>query len=412
MKAVLPVAGNGTRMAPIGVTTPKALISVLNKPLIEWTLDALQENGIDEVIVITSAGKFGTMIKNHVEKLHEKYNLRLHIAVQEQQLGTAHVVQMAKDFFEPGEEFVHLYGDDLYGPGNIAEVLRADGLAVVGKEVTDPEKWGIFSTNENGNLVSVVEKPKEYVGNLANIGCMKLNYKVFDLYDQLQISVRGEYEITDTLQLIAEQQPVKVIPAPDYWIPIGYPWHILEATDQLLPLMEAKVEGEVAGTAVINGSIILPKSSKILPGCYLEGNVLIGENAVIGPNARIRGNSVVGNDAVIGFGVDIARSVIGNRTRVAHLNYVGDSVLGEDCNLSAGCVVANFRHDAKVVETPVKGVMTSTGRTKFGAVLGDGVKLGVNTSIYPGRKIWPGQITRPGQIVDRDLAETIERANG
>lgn len=405
MKAVLPVAGNGTRMAPIGVTTPKALIPVLNKPLIEWTFEALAKNGITEVVVITSAGKFGTMIKDHVEKLHDAYPFKISIAVQEQQLGTAHVVQQAKDFFDENEEFIHLYGDDLYGPENIAAVMRATGLAVVGKEVTDPEKWGIFATNENGNLVSVVEKPTEYVGNLANIGCMKLNSKVFQLYDQLQISIRGEYEITDTVQLLAEEQPVTVIPAPDYWIPIGYPWHILEATDQLLPLKEAKVEGEVAETAVLHGNITLPKSSKVLAGSYLEGNILIGENVTIGPNARIRGNAVLGDDVLIGFGVDVARSVIGARTHLAHLAYVGDSIIGEDCNISGGCVVANFRHDAAVVETPVKGVMTSTGRTKFGAVLGNGVKLGVNTSIYPGRKIWPGLTTKPGQVVERDLSE-------
>ncbi len=406
MKAVLPVAGNGTRMAPIGVTTPKALIPVLNKPLIEWTLEALAENGIDEVIVITSAGKFGSMIRDHVEKLQDgRYPFKISIVVQEQQLGTAHVIQMAKDFFAEDEEFIHLYGDDLYGAGNIAEVKNADGLAVVGKEVTDPEKWGIFATNEDNNLVSVVEKPSEYVGNLANIGCMKLSGKVFEIYNSLQISVRGEYEITDSLQLLAEQQPVKVIPASDYWIPIGYPWHILEAADQLLPLREAKVEGDVAETAVLNGNITVPKSSKILPGCYLEGNILVGENVTIGPNARVRGNTVLGDDVLIGFGVDVARSMIGARSHVAHLAYIGDSILGEDCNVSGGCVVANFRHDAQIIHTPVKGVMTSTGRSKFGTVLGNGVKLGVNTSIYPGRKIWPGLTTKPGQVVDRDLSD-------
>ncbi len=406
MKALLPVAGNGTRMFPLGVTTPKALIRILNKPLIEWTLEALVENGIDEVVIVISGGTFGSLIREHVEQKIikiKKFPLKINFAVQEQQLGTAHVIQVAAEWFAEDEDFIFLYGDDLYGPKNITAVMAEPNLAVVGKEVTDPEKWGIFQANDSGDLEKVVEKPKEFVGSLASIGCMKLNSRIFKLYDQLAISVRGEYEITDSLQLLAHNEKVSVIAAPDYWIPIGYPWHILDATEYFLKDQKSQIEGSVSPEAHLEGTLVLPKSSKVLAGCHLEGNILVGENVVIGPGARIRGNTVIDNGSHVGFSVEIKNCVLGENVLIPHLAYVGDSVIGNDVNIAGGSMIANWRHDNQPISTPIKGQMVNTQRIKLGAVIGDHVRLGVNTSIYPGRKVWPNLTTKPGQVVDKDL---------
>ncbi len=408
MKAVIPVAGNGTRMFPLGVTTPKALMRILNKPLITWTLEALAENHIEEAVIVLSGGKFGQLIQNYIEQsIIEPGSLpiKIHFVTQEQQLGTAHVIQQAQPFIGENEQFVFVYGDDLYGPKNIASVIASPTLAVVGTYVSDPEKWGIFQTNEAMNLVKVVEKPQEFVGDLANIGCMKLDSSIFKLYDQLKISIRGEYEITDSLQLMAQQVPIAVLPATDYWIPIGYPWHLLQANEYFLPKQTSHIEGTMAENTFQTGTLVLPKSSTILPGCYLEGNILVGEDVTIGPNARIRGETVVGDHSHIGFGVEVKNCVLGEHVDVLHLAFLGDSVLGNNINVAGGTMLANYRHDGEPVQTPVKGTMVSTLRQKFGAVIGDEVKLGVNTTMYPGRKIWPGLSTRPGQIVDKDLQQ-------
>lgn len=402
MKAILPVAGNGTRMYPLGVTTPKCLIPILNKPLLIWTIEALQQNNVNEIIFAVSAGVFGNQIREFIDQLHFP-NLSIHIAVQEQQLGTAHVVQTAKDFFQPGEEFIFMYGDDLYGPGNIAAVLQTPGMAVTGMKVKDPEKWGIFQHDEHGKLLNVIEKPKDFVGDLANIGCMKLNTRVFELYDQLEISPRGEYELTDTLQLLAEETEVHVLETSDYWIPIGYPWHILDATDFFMQKLNPDIQGTVEDNVKINGNVVLPKSSTIKAGTYIEGNVLVGENTVIGPNAYLRGNVTIGNDCFVGMSVEVKNSVIGDSTRVPHLSYVGDSILGKHVNFAGTSITANLRHDEASIHTPVKGQMVDTLRQKLGTVIGDNVHLGVGTVIYPGRKIWPDKITRPGEVVDKDI---------
>jgi bifunctional UDP-N-acetylglucosamine pyrophosphorylase/glucosamine-1-phosphate N-acetyltransferase len=407
MKAILPVAGNGTRMAPLGVTTPKALMAVLNKPIIVWSLQHLAQGGVDEVIVVTSAGTFGNLIKEFLETKAKSYpgleHLKITIAFQEQQLGTAHVVQMAKDYFQPGEEFIFIYGDDLYGPESIATIINHPGLAVMGKKVSDPEKWGIFQADEAGNLAKVVEKPSEFVGDLANIGCMKLNTRIFELFDQITISPRGEYELTDSLQLLAEEAAVAVLPTPDYWIPVGYPWHLLEATEYFLQDLQSNIQGTVEDGVVIHGSVVLPASSTIKSGTVIEGNVMFGENVTVGPNAYVRGLTTIGDNSKIGFSVEIKNSVIGENCMIPHLTYVGDSVLGKNINIGAGSVLTNLRNDKDLVQTVIKETLISTNRQKFGAVIGDNARISSNTTIYPGRKIWPDRTTKPGQIITKDI---------
>jgi UDP-N-acetylglucosamine diphosphorylase/glucosamine-1-phosphate N-acetyltransferase len=401
MKAIIPVAGKGTRMYPIGVTKHKSLIKIFNKTVLQWNLEHLRANGIDRVALVVSPDDFGEQIRKFVGEHAAQLGLQIEFRLQAEQLGTAHVLQMAADFIDPGEEFVFIYGDDIYGPKSIAKLLETPGLAVSGVTVPDPEKWGIFKA-ENGRLLEVVEKPKDPVGNLANVGLMKLNSQAFELFSQLKPTQRGEYELTDTLNLLAQTAEVKVLDLADYWLPIGYPWHILDATERLQTEVEYQQLGTVEENVTIKGNLHLPKSSLIKSGSYIEGNVYLGENVVVGPNAFLRGPLVVGDNSKICFSVEVKASVIGENTALPHLSYVGDSVIGDNVNMTS-VVTANLRHDGEDVKTKIKGELQSTGRKKFGAVVGDNVKLGVGNLIYPGRKIWPGVSTLPGTIIKDDL---------
>jgi UDP-N-acetylglucosamine diphosphorylase / glucose-1-phosphate thymidylyltransferase / UDP-N-acetylgalactosamine diphosphorylase / glucosamine-1-phosphate N-acetyltransferase / galactosamine-1-phosphate N-acetyltransferase len=185
---------------------------------------------------------------------------------------------------------------------------------------------------------------------------------------------------------------------------IRYPWDLLRANELYVSsLTENLIAGDVHSSAVIEGVIHLGAGTRILPGVFIEGNVIIGENCKIGPNCYIRGNTSIGDGCHIGQSVEIKNCLILSKTNVGHLSYIGDSVLGEKVNLGAGTTTSNLRHDGKNHRSLVNGVLIDTGRRKFGAIFGDGVHTGINTSIYPGRKLWPGTTTRPGEIVERDL---------
>ena len=202
---------------------------------------------------------------------------------------------------------------------------------------------------------------------------------------------------------------VAVCGTPETRIPFAglvlrYPWDILVLNERLVAKLETpEIAGEVSPAAHVEGVIRVGAGSRILPGVFIEGNVVIGENCKIGPNCYIRGNTVIGDNCHIGQAVEIKNSVIGFKTAVGHLSYVGDSVLGDHVNFGAGTIIGNLRHDGKNHRSLVNGTLVDTGRRKFGAIVGDDVHTGIHTAIYPGRKLAPGTSTRPGDVVQLDL---------
>ena len=141
-----------------------------------------------------------------------------------------------------------------------------------------------------------------------------------------------------------------------------------------------------------------------MSGAYIQGPVVIGAGCTIGPNCYIRPFTTIGNDCHIGNACDVKNAIIMNRSKVPHQNYVGDSVIGEGCNLGAGTKVANLRLDKKTVYATVDGCRMSTGRRKFGAILGDGVQTGINVTINTGSTIGNGCFIGPGALVTGEVA--------
>jgi UDP-N-acetylglucosamine diphosphorylase / glucose-1-phosphate thymidylyltransferase / UDP-N-acetylgalactosamine diphosphorylase / glucosamine-1-phosphate N-acetyltransferase / galactosamine-1-phosphate N-acetyltransferase len=233
---------------------------------------------------------------------------------------------------------------------------------------------------------------------IANTGVYVFNTSIFT--HDLKKSKRGEYEIVDYVKYLGEK--VKCVVVSDYWIPVTYPWSLLEANEFFLSRTKTKILGTVEKGATLKGEIIVGKNTIIKSGSYLEGPISIGEGCTIGPNCFIRGSTSLGDNVKVGNAVEIKNSIVGDKTSIGHLSYVGDSVIGDDVNFGAGTITANLRHDDKNVRSPVKGEMTDSARRKLGAIIGDGVHTGIHTSIYPGRKIWPGKYTVPGEIVKED----------
>ena len=194
------------------------------------------------------------------------------------------------------------------------------------------------------------------------------------------------------------------IPADDDSVRLLYPWDLLKINEIVIgQLSENSIKGVVREGVVIDGYVEVGEGSTLLPGVYIEGNVIIGKNCKIGPNCYIRGSSFIGDGCHVGQSVEIKNSLLMNGVSAGHLSYVGDSIIGENSNLGAGTITANFRHDGKNHRSEIAGNLIDTGRRKFGSIIGDDVHTGIHTSIYPGRKIWPHMSTLPGDIVQRDI---------
>jgi len=183
-----------------------------------------------------------------------------------------------------------------------------------------------------------------------------------------------------------------------------YPWDLLRMNEEALALMdETSLLGEVSPLASLSGCVRLAKGSRILPGSVIEGPVIIGPNTQIGPNAFIRGATSIGANCFVGNGAEVKNSIIYNNTYISRQCYVGDSIIGTHVTLGAGTCTENHRHDGRHHLSMIQGKAVDTGRLKLGAILGDGVRTGVNTSIEAGVKIGIARTTRAGSYVGKDL---------
>ena len=395
MQAVLMVAGKSTRTYPLTLTRPKPLLPIANRPLIHHSLD--QMVGLfDSVILIV--GYRQEMIR---KTLGESYRgIKLIYQEQKEQLGTGHAVLQAKPHVRGS--FVAMNGDDLFDRQDLQELIRFQYAALV-KRVPDPTAYGVYQIDAQNRVLNLVEKPQQPLGDLANIGCYVLQPDFFDELERTSFSERGEIEITSTILSVAKKKDFYVLPINGFWLPTGYAWDLIKHQEILMPQVENRIDGMIEPGATLHGIVQVGNGTIIKTGSYIEGPVVIGENCEIGPNCYLRKHTAIGHCCRIGQSVEIKNSIIMDHVNICHLSYVGDSVIGDGCNLGAGTIIANHRHDDQTIRSAIKGKLVDTGRKKMGAIIADGAQTGIQTSIYPGRKIWPGMTTRPGQQVTHDL---------
>jgi bifunctional UDP-N-acetylglucosamine pyrophosphorylase/glucosamine-1-phosphate N-acetyltransferase len=204
--------------------------------------------------------------------------------------------------------------------------------------------------------------------------------------------------LTDGLNRLASEEEIKIVSL-ESWLEIGRPWDILAANEILLKDLLPIISGEIEPGATLKGNVSVGKGSIVRSGAYIVGPVLIGEDSDIGPNCYIRPSSCIGNNVRVGNAVEVKNSAIMNDTKIGHLSYVGDSVIGERCNFGAGTICSNLRHDKGNIKSFVKGKKMDSDRRKLGVIMGDEVLTGINTTIYPGTVIESGFRGLPAQVL-------------
>lgn len=397
MKAVMLAAGKSTRTQPLTVTRPKPLLKVANKTIIEHNLDQIS-GLVDEVVIIVGFKK--EMIMNHLGMKYK--DLKLTFVFQDEQLGTGHAIKIAKDFID--DDFLMLCGDDFYSRKDIENLMKHKNAALV-FERENPEQYGVFFI-EGEKVVDFKEKPTGLDSGLCNTGCYVFEKNVLTLVESLEKSERGEYEFVDVFMKLVNEGRFEVEEVKDFWIPISYPWDLLEANSHFLENLKDDIEGKIEPNVTIHGNVELGEDSVIMSGVYIEGNVKIGKNCKIGPNAYIRGPTSIGDNCRVGP-AEMKACVLFDGVRCDHVSYIGDSVLGEKAHIGAHTVTANLRHDGKNHRSMVKDSLIDTGRRKLGIIMGDHSDTSINTSFYPARKMWPYTFTEPCEIVKKDIIDRI-----
>ena len=388
--ALILAAGKGTRMWPLTENSPKPLLPICGLPIIERQIQELKKIGVKKLYIL-----IGYQMKELSDYLGKNKNgIDIQYIVQKEQKGTGHAVNQAKNIIKGN--FYCINGDLIVDSKNLERLKKKkDELTMMVTKVKDGSNFGVIESM-NGRLVSINEKGISGKSTI-NAGIFLFNEKIFDAIDNIEKSIRGEYELTDALQAISND--IHILEYQGFWKDIGAPWDLITANEKYIHNLENQIKGTVEDNVVIKGNIHLEENSVIKSGTYIEGPVWIGKDCTIGPNSYLREGTVLCGGNKVGASTEIKNSILMKDAKAPHHNYVGDSIIGENSNLGSGTKIANLRLDKKKIEVVHKGVTHNTERKKLGAIIGSNVNTGINASINAGTILGNNVKVGPNSLV-------------
>ena len=389
MKAVILAGGEGSRMRPLTYTRPKVMLPIANKPVLEHLLVEVRNGGISEFIFVV--GYHDEQVRKYFGN-GQKWGVNIDYCTQRKQLGTADALKTAEGLLDGN--FLVINGDNVVADRDISKIISGKDTTLGTIEVEDIRGLGVVEISK-GKVIRIYEKTEKCPSRIANVGLYLFTPDIFEAISQTSKSPRGEYEITDSLQLMIDKGHRISYHKISYWLDLSYPWDLLPANESQLDGIEAQNLGEIEENVVTRGVISIGKNTVVRSGSYIVGPVIIGQACDIGPNCYIRPCTSIGDGCHIGSAVEIKNSIIMQGSKIPHHNYVGDSIIGEECNFGAGTKVANLRLDKKDI---IVG-STNTKRHKLGAIIGDRVETGINASINVGSMIGNNTHIGPGAMV-------------
>jgi NDP-sugar pyrophosphorylase family protein len=388
------------------ITEDKFLLDFLGKPLLEHQIKVACEAGLSHFVIIGNPENIAK-----IEQITKKFlGVKVDLALQKEPSGIADALKSAEPFLH-GQLLV-INPNDVFSSSAYTKIItEAEKVPasshILGYQVQNYFPGGYLQVNSQNELLHIVEKPNpgEEPSNLVNIliHCHKNSEELLRYIDTTQTTRDDVYECALD-SMVKGGNKIKVIPYDNFWAPIKYPWHIFKVMEYFLDNAQPYIasSARISEKANIEGKVILSDNAKVLENAVIRGPVYIGANSIIGNNALVRDYSHIGCNSVIGYSTEVKHSYIGDNCWF-HSNYIGDSIVDDDCSLGAGTVLANFRLDEGNIQIEVGDNPVDTGYDKLGAIVGRGCRIGVNASLMPGVRVGPDSFVGPQLCLRQDL---------
>jgi bifunctional UDP-N-acetylglucosamine pyrophosphorylase/glucosamine-1-phosphate N-acetyltransferase len=389
------------------IAEDKFLIDFLGKPLLQHQIEMSRDSGLSHFVIIGNPQN-AARIKQIAKRIP---GIEVEFALQRKPSGIADALRSAGELLQ-GEVLV-INPNDVFSRSAYTKVIAAakEGSApshVLGYKVQGYFPGGYLQVNSRNELLHIIEKPEpgKEPSNLVNIliHWHSDSEELLNYIDTVKTSRDDVYECALD-NMVKAGQKIKVIPYDDFWTPIKYPWHIFRVMEHFLDGAQSYIDpsASVSRKTTIEGKVILSDKVRVLENAVIRGPVYVGSNSVIGNNALVRDHSHIGSNSVVGYCTEVKHSYIGDNCWF-HSNYIGDSVLDDDCSLGAGAVLANLRLNEQNIQIEVGDTLVDTGCDKLGAIIGRGCRIGVNASLMPGVRVGPGSFVGPQVCLSEDVA--------
>ncbi|TFG31614.1 hypothetical protein EU528_05730 [Candidatus Thorarchaeota archaeon] len=407
MKALVLTAGEGKRLRPLTTNRSKSMLMIAGRPVLQYIIDSLVENGIRDIILVVGHGR--EELIDHFQMGGDQ-GVRIRYVIQHKQEGAESAILTAREELEDEDEFLLVNGDVLVEPEMVKRTLN--NHITVGGDVTllvtlvsNPEQFGTVKIGANGVVEKMVEKggPDRYVSNYAVAGVSVFNKETLEL-----LEIHGKMEKIFE-EMITNGRQVSAAVWEKEWAEFTYPWDILNANRIV---MDRQLRGkgsfiaesaDVHPSVIIEGSVYIDKGSIIRPYTTLKGPIYIGKQVYIGNNSLIRDYCSLCDGVRIGYAVEMRNTMVFDRVNVGRMTYLADSLIGADTCIEAGAQLWNWRPGTDPLFLGGESERVQIPSQKFGAIVGDNVVIGVNASIYPATRIGENSVISAGCIVTEDI---------
>ena len=306
------------------------------------------------------------------------------------------------------EPIMIVSGNDVIDPSGYKSLIDSNGDGAILAQKVDQYFPGGYLTLENDRITGIVEKPGEgnEPSNLVNIVAHAHKDPVALLAALQDVDKSSDDGYEQALQKLFGTLQYHAVPYEGVWQAVKYPWHLL----QLLPILLNEITEQsihpsatVHETVVITGNVVIDEGAKIFPHATIVGPCYIGKRSIVANNALVRG-SCIGDDCVVGYSCEVKDSLLHSHVW-SHMSYIGDSVVGRNVSFGGGSVTGNLRFDEQAVSSKVNGTEVNTGLIKFGNIIGDDCRLGIQSGTSPGVKIGSGSFIGSKVLVEEDVPE-------
>lgn len=404
MKGVIIAGGSGNELRPLTDNLPKPLLRIMGKPVLEYSIQRMKDNGISSILIVTNGSQ--QLFKEYFQD-GRKWGVNLEYINQEFD-GIEGAILAAEDFVIE-DNFILSYGDIICGAKIIARTINAAEAAGTDFSVavtlqSDIRNYSIVSLNSSGLITHISDIVDQGKSHYVIAGVFLLSEKIFKYLKM------GKTFNTCLNLIIESKESISAGVWNESWFDIGRPWDILAASSYLLEkLDETRISSGayIESNVDIKGPVIIESGVEILNGTIIKGPVYISKDVFIGNNVLIRDHSEIGEGSKIGFQSEIRSSIVMNDVSIAGQSYIGDSIIGSDATIHSAVITTN-KH------LPKKPIMTSIGTdpivevevplTKFGAIIGPKSHIGVRSTLLPGTRVDTGVIVPPSNVLSGYIA--------